>query len=399
LEKLKENIGKGETTDRLTKVGADIADLTAKLATETDAKKTEIQQKITTLQTEKATLEAEGEKKKQTQALDEEMAKDNPEATLEANEKPVKELVKKAGILNFKDVLDEIEVVFTNPKTFVFKRNSSDPKKQLDKNLLLMPDVTILGPKNAPAIASIFVYKTGVDPDQKEKDEAASKKAAEDKVKADARALVTKARSEQYAQKKRIQDQQSHEYRTKRMEQSGSTQRERIRSDTQIQLKNKEIEEKLREIRAKHDVEVGRSEMKHRQETRDFNAKVAEAKRKEGVDAKKELARIAADKKIADSQYKGELDQMKKDMVMALEKIKPGEGKMEEVKTNMRKNAITTNKNTTRNKNKNVNTNTTKSKNTTKKGKQKVCIKKAKGVKCYFVENKNGEMTIEPIPG
>jgi predicted transcriptional regulator len=38
-------------------------------------------------------------------------------------------------------------------------------------------------------------------------------------------------------------------------------------------------------------------------------------------------------------------------------------------------------------------------KNTTKKGKQKVCIKKAKGVKCYFVENKNGEMTIEPIPG
>jgi hypothetical protein len=258
-----------------------------------------------------------------------------------------------------------------------------------------MPDVTILGPKNAPAIASIFVYKTGVDPDQKEKDEAASKKAAEDKVKADARALVTKARSEQYAQKKRIQDQQSHEYRTKRMEQSGSTQRERIRSDTQIQLKNKEIEEKLREIRAKHDAEVGRSEMKHRQETRDFNAKVAEAKRKEGVDAKKELARIAADKKIEDSQYKGELDQMKKDMVMALEKIKPGEGKMEEVKTNMRKNVTTTNKNT----NKNVNKNSTKSKNTTKKGPQKVCIKKAKGVKCYLVENKNGEMTIEPIPG
>jgi hypothetical protein len=181
------------------------------------------------------------------------------------------------------------------------------------------------------------------------------------------------------------------------MEQSGSTQRERIRSDTQLQLKNKEIEEKVREIRAKHQAEVGRSEMKHRQETRDFNAKVAEAKRKEG--AEKELARIAADKKIADSQYKGELDQMKKDMVAALEKIKPGEGKMEEV---MRKNANATNvtnktrKNTNATNTKNTNTN----KNTKKvTGPQKVCIRKARGVKCYLVENKNGEMTIEPIPG
>jgi predicted transcriptional regulator len=87
---------------------------------------------------------------------------------------------------------------------------------------------------------------------------------------------------------------------------------------------------------------------------------------------------------------------MKKDMVMALEKIKPGEGKMEEVKTNMRKNANAAN--TTNKTRKNTNSNNTKT-NTTKKGKQKVCIQKAKGVKCYYVENKNGVMTIEPIPG
>jgi hypothetical protein len=88
---------------------------------------------------------------------------------------------------------------------------------------------------------------------------------------------------------------------------------------------------------------------------------------------------------------------MKKDMIAALEKIKPGEGKMEEVRKNANATNVTnkTRKNTNATNTKNANTNKT----NTKKGPQKVCIRKARGVKCYLVENKNGEMTIEPIPG
>jgi hypothetical protein len=365
-----------------------------------------------TVQTEKDELTSQiadlKEKKTSFQDLDEETSEEP--ASLDKNEKPIKELLKTTRAINFDP--DEIETVFKNPTTFVFERNNSAVKLQLNKKTVLIPEVTILAPEPVPAIASLFVYRTDVDPDQKEKNEAAQAKAekyaADKKVRDEKYAADKKVRDERYQADTKLRKEREHEKDMQRLKDKGEIDVTKIKSDMQLRLKDKEIEAKVKQIRSEHRSRIEMSEMQYRQEMRKYSAQTAEAKRKNSAEAKMELARINADKKRSEAQYKSEVNKLKTEMIEKIEKIKPGAGKMESEPTDMT--TETTGERPTNKRTDVVPSNATRknsnemkplngSKNTKKiPNKQSVLIKKNGKFKRYDVTTTNTEMIIEASP-
>jgi hypothetical protein len=326
-------------------------------------------------------------------------------AALDANDKIIKGMIKKAPTITFKpDDMDKINNLFDNAKPVVSKRYSSGVNRPLTERFDLMPEVPILAPTNPPAIASLFVYDTGVDPDQAEINKAAEEKQKrrdKDKVASDAKMLeMSKLRSQERMKKQ----EQNTELAKVRTTQAGSTQRVQIEADTKLKMKDKEIANKLREIQANHKAIVDTSRMQQKREMKKLSAEIAEAKRKDTAESKREVLRLEADKKRSEEQYRGELNKLKTELIASIEKIKPGEGQKEaaamdtgDIGTDTGTNATKTNttKDTTKVANKNAGktakTNTTTGKKVTKKS--RVCVNNKGRKRCYIVNQnkmKNG---------
>jgi hypothetical protein len=370
-----------------------MAELETKLSAEKEKEKKD------TTEIEKLTKQIEElkGKNKSFKNLDDELAED-PE-TLDKNEKPIKKLLKETRAIKFDT--QEVEKVFENPKTFVFERNNSAVKIQLDEKTVLTPEVTILRPDPVPAIATLFLYRTDVDPDQKEKNEEAAAKAVVSKAKSDANAEVKKIKEQRDFEEKKIKKEQAFKLKEKKLEQKGQIDLSTLEGRTQLQLKEKEIEKEIKMIRETHKTQVKSSEMKYRQEMSRFSAETAQANKLSKDESKKELARIAEDKKRSDAQHKLEIDKINAELAISLENAKSG-SKMSKMESEPGKNGYST-KNTTANRsNRNrSNTNTKKNvtmKNSNKTGKpgkdQVVCIND----KCYNVEINGKKISINPMP-
>jgi hypothetical protein len=360
------------------------------------AKKKELETQIQTLE----------ENRKSVQELDSEL-KEEP-AALDQNEKLVKEMLKKTPTITFD--LTEMENVFNNPKTYVVKRYSTDPKRQLTSRLDLMPEVSILAPKNPPALASLFVYRTDVDPEQAEKNKAAEKKAEEAKATKERRAVDSRLRANKYESKKAIRQQQQFELQKKRIETrryTDDTRRytdaEKIRSSGLVKATQMDVNGRLREAREKHRAAVEEVRLKEKMENRRFSAQVAEAKRKEG--STKEVERIQAEKKLADAAHQSEINKLNEKFNQVLGNIKPGAQVNANVTRNNR-NAANANKNVTqsnrgtKNGTKNEKgTNNAKKANGAKIGskKQTVCLNLSKGKRCYNVNTADGTIQVTPV--
>ena len=331
-------------------------------------------------------------------------------AALDANDKIIKEMMKKAPTITFTP--EDINTLFDNQETFISKRYSSELKRKLTDRFDIMPElsVSIVAPTNAnaPALASLFVYDTGVDPDQAEKNKAAEEKQKRrdaSKVASDAKMLeMSKLRREE-RMKKREQNTQLAKVRTA---EAGETHRAQIEADTKLKMKDKEIANRLREIQANHKAAVDTSRLQQNREMKKLSREIAEAKRKDTAESKRDVLRLQADKKRSEAQYRGELNKLKTELIASIEKIKPGEGQKEaaamdlgsepvtiepvtsEPVTNTTK-ANTTKANTTKattnaNAGKTAKMNT----NTGKKGtrKSRVCVNNKGRKRCYVVNQK-----------
>jgi len=378
-----------------------IQNLKKELLTSAEDKKEELNKQIKELEDKKQI-------KEKTQELDDEIKQEDQTSAeiLKKNEKPVKEILKKANKIVFDD--KEMNEIFTTPKTYIVKRHSSDSKMQLVKRLDLMPEVSIIAPDHVPALASIFVYRTGVDPDQKEKNEEAAAKAVISKAKADAKAAEKKIKDAASQEEKKIKKGQNFELEKEKLKQKGQIDLSTLEGRTKLQLKEKEIEKEIKLIRERHKVQVESSEMKYRQEMSRFSAETAQANKLSKDESKKELARIAEDKKRSESQHKLEIDKFNAELAIALEKAKSG-SKMSNMESEPVIKGYST-KNTTANRTNRTNrnrTNTNTKKNVTMKianktgktGKeQTICINTSNGKTCYMVTNDGKEMSISPIP-
>ena len=366
----------------------------------------------------KADIKDLASKKVQFDALNSDL-KEEP-AALDANDKIIKEMLKKAPTITFKpEDITAINNLFDNAKPVVSKRYSSGVNRPLTERFDLMPElsVSIVAPTNAkaPALASLFVYDTGVDPDQAEKNKAAEEKQKrrdKDKAATDTKMLeMSKIRS---TERMKQQEERS-KLETERLKQTGLTQRAQVSSDTQLKLKDKEIANKLREIQAEHKAAVDTSRLQQKREMKKISREIAEAKRKDTAESKREVLRLEADKKRSEAQYRGELNKLKTELIASIEKIKPGEGQKEaaamdlgsepvtsepvtsEPVTNTTKATTKTTTNTTKaanmNAGKTVKTNT----NTGKKGTQKsrVCVKHNERNRCYVVKQNGQDISIE----
>jgi hypothetical protein len=280
----------------------------------------------------KAQLDAEiaelASKKSDFDALSSEL-KEEP-AALDANDKIIKEMLKKAPTITFKqDDMDAINNLFDNAKPVVSKRYSSAVSRPLTERFDLMPDVPILAPTNPPAIASLFVYDTGVDPDQAEKNKAAEEK----QKRRDASKVASDAKMSEMSKLRSTERMKQQEERTKlekeRLIQTGATKRVEIDAKMRLDLKDKEIANKLIEIQANHKAAVDTSRMQQKREMKKLSAEIAEAKRKDTAESKREVLRLEADKKRSEAQYRGELNKLKTELIASIEKIKPGEGQKE----------------------------------------------------------------------
>lgn len=379
-----------------TEIDLKIESLRAELEAATEeAKKAELQSQIATLEENRASV----------QEMDSEL-KEEP-AALDRNEKEVKKMLKSVPTITFD--LTEMEKVFNNPKTYVVKRYSTDPKRQLTTRLDIMPEVSILAPKNPPALASLFVYRTDVDPEQAEKNKVAEKKAAEAKAKADIRAVDRRVRANKYDAKRAVQQQQQFELRKQGMVQRGYTARARTEANALVKTKRIDVDSRLREVQEKHRAAVAEVKLKEQMENRRFSAQIAEAKRKEGVDAKKEVERIQAEKKLAEAAHQSEIDKLNEKFNQVLGNIKPGAHVNANV-TRKNRNAVTNANVTqsnrgTKNETKNGTKNGTKdgTKDETKSGptigskKQKVCLNLSKGKRCYNVNTADGAIQVTPV--
>ena len=344
-------------------------------------------------------------------------------AALDANDKIIKEMMKKAPTITFTP--EDINTLFDNKETFVSKRYSSEIKRKLTERFDLMPElsVSIVAPTNAkaPALASLFVYDTGVDPDQAEKNKAAEEKQKRrdaSKAASDAKMLeMSKLRREE-RMKKREQNTQLAKVRTA---EAGETHRAQIEADTKLKMKDKEIANRLREIQANHKAAVDTSRLQQNREMKKLSREIAEAKRKDTAESKREVLRLEADKKRSEAQYRGELNKLKTELIASIEKIKPGEGQKEAAamdlgsepvtsepvtsepvtnttKTNPAKTTTNTTKATTNmNAGKTVKTNTNTGKTTRK---TRTCVNHKGRKRCYDVtqkmkQNGNYNMNIE----
>ena len=373
-----------------------IQNLKKELLTSAEDKKEELNKQIKELEDKKQI-------KEKTQELDDEIKQEDQTSAeiLKKNEKPVKEILKKANKIVFDD--KEMNEIFTTPKTYIVKRHSSDSKMQLVKRLDVMPEVSIIAPDHVPALASIFVYRTGVDPDQKEKNEEAAAKAVVSKAKADAKAAEKKIKDAASQEETKIKKGQNFELEKEKLKQKGQIDLSTLEGRTKLQLKEKEIEKEIKLIRERHKVQVESSEMKYRQEMSRFSAETAQANKLSKDESKKELARIAEDKKRSESQHKLEIDKFNAELAIALEKAKSG-SKMSNMESEPVIKGYST-KNTTANRSNRNRTNTNTIKNVTMKianktgktGKeQTVCI----NGKCYTVNiDGNGKkISINPMP-
>ena len=378
-----------------------IQNLKKELLTSADDKKEELNKQIKELEDKKQI-------KEKTQELDDEIKQEDQTSAeiLKKNEKPVKEILKKANKIVFDD--KEMNEIFTTPKTYIVKRHSSDSKMQLVKRLDLMPEVSIIAPDHVPALASIFVYRTGVDPDQKEKNEEAAAKAVVSKAKAVSKAADKKIKDAASQEEKKIKEGRKFELEKEKLKQKGQIDLSTLEGRTKLQLKEKEIEKEIKLIRERHKVQVESSEMKYRQEMSKFSAETAQANKLSKDESKKELARIATDKKRSESQHKLEIDKFNAELAIALEKAKSG-SKMSNMESEPVIKGYST-KNTTANRTNKTNrnrSNTNTKKNVTMKianktgntGKeQTICINTSNGKTCYTVKNDGKEMSISPIP-
>lgn len=382
--------------------------------------KTESDNKIAQLEADIADLKG---KKGEFDTLEKDL-KEEP-AALDANDKIIKEMLKKAPTITFKpDDMDAINNLFNNATPVVSKRYSSGVNRPLTERFDLMPDVPILAPKNAnaPAIASLFVYGTGVDPDQAEKNKAAEEKQKRrdaSKVASDTRMLeMSKLRSSERMK----QQEERTKIQKERLIQTGATQRAQLDSETKLKLKDKEIANKLIEIQANHKAAVETSRLQQKREMKKLSAEIAEAKRKDTAESKREVLRLEADKKRSEAQYRGELNKLKTELIASIEKIKPGEGQKEAAamdlgtsdagtsdsgttviapnttKANMTK-TNTTKTTTNSNAGNTAKTNTTGKKDTRK---NRVCVTHNERHRCYDVTQKrmkNGtdDISIEPV--
>jgi hypothetical protein len=337
-------------------------------------------------------------------------SKEDP-AELDGDEKLIKKMVKEAPTIKFEDKDLDVNKIFENPKTFVVKRYSSESKKDFKGSVDLMSDVSILAPNNPPALASIYVYRTDVDPNQAEKDVLAKEKKAEDKVKSDARTAEKIKKDERYSREREAKRVRNSEIKKTRLTQNGLTTREKIASKTSLSLKDKEIKREVERVRASHRAAAETMELEYKLKNRKFSAEISEAKRKEGTE--KQVARIIADKKKSETEHKAELDKLNDKFNQVLDKIKPGE-QVEKIvsgtstitsvsgtsvsgtsNTNKSQNKTNvTKKNKNKNKNKNTTSNVTKKQN----GPRTVCITKAMRKKCFIVETVGGELSITPKP-
>ena len=339
-------------------------------------------------------------------------------AALDANDKIIKEMMKKAPTITFTP--EDINTLFDNQETFVSKRYSSELKRKLTDRFDIMPElsVSIVAPTNAkaPALASLFVYDTGVNPDQAEKNKAAEEKQKRrdaSKAASDAKMLeMSKLRREE-RMKKREQNTQLAKVRTA---EAGETHRAQIEADTKLKMKDKEIANRLREIQANHKAAVDTSRLQQKREMKKLSAEIAEAKRKDTAESKREVLRLEADKKRSEAQYRGELNKLKTELIASIEKIKPGEGQKEAAamdlgsepvtsepvtsepvtnttKTNTTKAATNTTKTTTNmNAGKTAKTNTNTGKGTRK---SRVCVKHNERNRCYVVKQNGQDISIE----
>jgi hypothetical protein len=338
-------------------------------------------------------------------------------AALDANDKIIKEMMKKAPTITFTP--EDINTLFDNQETFVSKRYSSELKRKLTDRFDIMPElsVSIVAPTNAkaPALASLFVYDTGVNPDQAEKNKAAEEKQKRrdaSKVASDAKMLeMSKLRREE-RMKKREQNTQLAKVRTA---EAGETHRAQIEADTKLKMKDKEIANRLREIQANHKAAVDTSRLQQNREMKKLSREIAEAKRKDTAESKREVLRLQADKKRSEAQYRGELNKLKTELIASIEKIKPGEGQKEaaamdlgsepvtsepvtsEPVTNTTKattKAATNTTKTTTNMNaaKTAKTNTNTGKVTRK---SRVCVKHNERNRCYVVKQNGQDISIE----
>ena len=388
-----------------------IKNLKNELTSAEDKKKEELNKQIKELEDKKTKMEKEKQIKEKTQELDDEIKQEDQTSAeiLKKNEKPVKEILKKANKIVFDD--KEMNEIFTTPKTYIVKRHSSDSKMQLVKRLDLMPEVSIIAPDHVPALASIFVYRTGVDPDQKEKNEEAAAKAVVSKAKADAKAADKKIKDAASQEDKNRKEGRKFELEKEKLKQKGQIDLSTLEGRTKLQLKEKEIEKEIKLIRERHKVQVESSEMKYRQEMSKFSAETAQANKLSKDESKKELARIAADKKRSESQHKLEIDKFNAELAIALEKAKSG-SKMSNMESEPVIKGYST-KNTTANRTNRTNktnrnrSNTNTIKNVTMKianktgntGKeQTICINTSNGKTCYTVKIDGKEMSISPIP-
>jgi hypothetical protein len=388
--------------------------------------KTESDNKIAQLEADIADLKG---KKGEFDTLEKDL-KEEP-AALDANDKIIKEMLKKAPTITFKpDDMDAINNLFNNATPVVSKRYSSGVNRPLTERFDLMPEVPILAPKNAnaPAIASLFVYGTGVDPDQAEKNLAAEKKQKRrdaDKAASDTRMLeMSKLRSSERMK----QQEERTKIQKERLIQTGATQRAQLDSETKLKLKDKEIANKLIEIQANHKAAVETSRLQQKREMKKLSAEIAEAKRKDTAESKREVLRLEADKKRSEAQYRGELNKLKTELIASIEKIKPGEGQKEAAAMDLGTSDIgtsdagtsdsgtsdsgttviapnTTKANMTKNSTKTNTTKTTTNTNTTGKNltrKSMACVKHNERKTCYDViqkRMKNGtdDISIEPV--
>ena len=388
--------------------------------------KTESDNKIAQLEADIADLKG---KKGEFDTLEKDL-KEEP-AALDANDKIIKEMLKKAPTITFKpDDMDAINNLFNNATPVVSKRYSSGVNRPLTERFDLMPEVPILAPKNAnaPAIASLFVYGTGVDPDQAEKNKAAEEKQKRrdaSKVASDTRMLeMSKLRSSERMK----QQEERTKIQKERLIQTGATQRAQLNSETKLKLKDKEIANKLIEIQANHKAAVETSRMQQKREMKKLSAEIAEAKRKDTAESKREVLRLEADKKRSEAQYRGELNKLKTELIASIEKIKPGEGQKEAAAMDLGTSDSgtsdsgtsdsgtsdsgttviapnTTKANTTKNSTKTNTTKTTTNTNTTGNKdtrKNRVCVTHNERHRCYDVTQKrmkNGmdDISIEPV--
>jgi hypothetical protein len=158
-----------------------------------------LDKEIEGLETKQSSIAKAKEVKEQTEDLDKEIGEEQKTAseTLSKNEKPVKELLKKNPPINFD--MDEMSHIFDNPKTYLYTRYAGIKSGQeMLKTVTLIPDVNMLVPSQLPALASVFVYRTG-EKDEKQLEKEALAKEAADKKEAKAKETADRKSKEAIA--------------------------------------------------------------------------------------------------------------------------------------------------------------------------------------------------------